>query len=97
MNRIFQSFKKRNSRFQIKFVSDKLNVDWNILLDALDKARVKESENEVKRLSYKRRKLHLDLHSEANNQVEQLIIVCYKFRTYTYKISFNALDRRGPP
>ncbi|KAG2196119.1 hypothetical protein INT46_005316 [Mucor plumbeus] len=63
-----------NDNIYLQFVSDKLNVDWNILLDALDKARVKESENEVKRLSYKRRKLHLDLHSEANNQVEQLII-----------------------
>ncbi|KAI8636888.1 hypothetical protein BD408DRAFT_425416 [Parasitella parasitica] len=67
------SFKKRNTNPKLLYIMDRYKVGWDTVMEDLEKARVAQTESEVRRLANKRRKTHLYLHLNENSYVESLI------------------------
>ncbi|CAO3619346.1 unnamed protein product [Mucor hiemalis] len=71
--RIFQHVKKQYDPMEKQFITDKEYVNWIELSGKILEVKTKNSEERIRQLANKRRKLHYDLHLQADNEVADLL------------------------
>ncbi|KAI9366601.1 hypothetical protein BD770DRAFT_405870 [Pilaira anomala] len=72
--RVFNHVKKQYDIKDKKFITDKESVNWAKIYNEVLIILTRNSEIKIKQMSYKRKKLHIQLHMEADREVVDLLV-----------------------